>query len=45
MVENEMVKRLIWTGLLAGLGALASIAANRGASMIWRQLFDEEPPE
>jgi hypothetical protein len=45
MVENEMVKRLMWSGLLAGLGALASIAANRAAGIIWRRLFDEEPPE
>ena len=40
-----MVKRLMWSGLLAATGALASIAANRLASVIWRQLFDEEPPE
>jgi hypothetical protein len=45
MVENEMVKRLMWSGLLAGLGALASIAANRAAGILWRRLFDEEPPE
>jgi hypothetical protein len=45
MVENEMVKRLMWSGLLAGLGALASVAANRAASVLWRRLFDEEPPE
>jgi hypothetical protein len=45
MIENEMVKRLIWSGLLAGLGAIASIAANRAASVIWRRFFDEEPPE
>ena len=29
MVKNEMVKRLMWSGLLAGLGALASILAHR----------------
>ncbi len=40
-----MVKRLMWSGLLAATGALASIAANRMAVMIWRRLFDEEPPE
>jgi hypothetical protein len=44
-MENEMVKRLVWSGLLAGCGALASIAANRLASTLWRHLFDEEPPE
>jgi hypothetical protein len=44
-MENEMVKRLVWSGILAGFGALASIAAQRAASIVWRRLFDEEPPE
>jgi hypothetical protein len=44
-MENEMVKRLVWSGLLAATGALASIAANRLASVVWRRLFNEEPPE
>jgi hypothetical protein len=45
MMENEMVKRLMWSGLLAALGALASIAANRAAGVVWRRVFDEDPPE
>ena len=40
-----MVKRLMWSGLLAGMGALASIAVHRLAGVLWRRLFDEEPPE
>jgi hypothetical protein len=44
-MENEMVKRLVWSGMLAGLGALASIATQRVAALLWRRLFDEEPPE
>jgi len=40
-----MVKRLLWSGLLAGAGALASILAHRAAATVWRRLFDEEPPE
>jgi hypothetical protein len=44
-MENEMVKRLVWSALLAATGALASIAANRAAVVIWRRAFDEEPPE
>ena len=44
-MENEMVRRLVWSGLLAGFGALASIAANRMAGLVWRQIFHEEPPE
>jgi hypothetical protein len=45
MMENEMIKRLVWSGLLTALGALASIATQRGAALVWRKLFDEEPPE
>ncbi len=44
-MENELVKRLMWSALLAGCAALASIAANRMASTLWRRIFDEEPPE
>ena len=40
-----MVKRLIWSGLLAGIGALASIATTKLAATIWRRAFGEEPPE
>ena len=40
-----MVKRLIWSGLLAGIGALASVATTRVAALIWRRIFDEDPPE
>jgi hypothetical protein len=44
-MENDIVKRLLWSGMLAGAGALASIAASRVAAVLWRRLFDEEPPE
>ncbi|WP_354701137.1 hypothetical protein DSM112329_01444 [Paraconexibacter sp. AEG42_29] len=44
-MENELVKRLMYSGLLAGLGALASVAVTKTADLIWRRLFDEEPPE
>jgi hypothetical protein len=45
MTDNEMVKRLMWAGLLAGLGALASVATSRLATVIWRRAFREDPPE
>ena len=45
MPTNEMAKRLIWSGLLAGLGAIASIATTRAAGMIWRRIYGEDPPE
>jgi hypothetical protein len=44
-MENEMVRRLLWSGVLAASSALASIAAARLAAVIWRRVFDEEPPE
>ena len=45
MQSNEMVKRLVWSGLLAGLGALASIATTRVAGLIWRRIYGEDPLE
>jgi hypothetical protein len=45
MSSNDMVKRLVWSGLLAGLGALASIATTRAAGVIWRRIYGEDPPE
>lgn len=44
-MQNDMVKRLVWSGLLAGIGALSTIVANRLAAAIWVRLFDEDPPE
>jgi hypothetical protein len=44
-MENEIVKRLAWAGLVAGAGALASIAATRLAALLYRRIFDEDPPE
>jgi hypothetical protein len=45
MTDNDIVKRLIWSGMLAGLGALASIATTRVAAVLYRRIFDEDPPE
>lgn len=44
-MDNDIAKRLIWSGLLAGLGALASIATTKAAALIWRRVFGEDPPE
>ena len=44
-MDNDIVRRLIWTGLLAGTGALASVAAARVSALIYRRIFDEDPPE
>ena len=44
LMDNELVKRLAWSGLLAGVGALTSIVANRVATAIWFRLTGEDPP-
>jgi hypothetical protein len=44
-VDNEIVRRLIWSGLLAGSSALASVLAARLSAVLWRRLFDEDPPD
>ena len=45
MTDNDMVKRLMWSGLLAALGSIATIAPARDAHLIWVRAFGEDPPE
>jgi hypothetical protein len=35
----------MWSGLLAGIGAAASVATTRLAALIWTRVFGEDPPE
>lgn len=44
-MDNDLVKRLMWSGLLAAVGAIASIVTQRTATLIWKRVFGEEPPE
>ena len=44
-MDNELVKRLVWSGLLAATGALASIVAARMAGLAYRRIYNEDPPE
>jgi len=44
-VDNDMVKKLVYSGLLAATGALASIAAARIAALVFRRIYGEDPPE
>jgi hypothetical protein len=39
-----MLRRFMWTGLYAALGALATLLARRLASGIWRIATGEQPP-
>ena len=43
-MQSDLTKRLMWAGLLAGMGALTSIIANRVAAEIWVRVFKEAPP-
>ena len=45
MTDSPLVKRIIWSGILAGSTAVAGLIANRVAALIWMRLFDEDPPE
>jgi len=42
---DEIARRLTWAGLLAATGALATVVAHRLSEVIYRRVFDEEPPE
>ena len=44
-MSNDLTKRLIWSGMLAGIGALTTIVANRIATALYIKVFDEDPPE
>lgn len=44
-MDNEIVRRLLWTGLVTATGALATALAHRISAAIWVRVFDEEPPE
>ena len=39
-----MLRKLLWSALYGGLGALATIASRRGAARVWRSLTGEDPP-
>ena len=45
MMENDIVKRLMWSALMAGITALSGMLAQRVAQTVWRRVFGEEPPE
>jgi hypothetical protein len=44
-MDNDLVKRLVWSGLLAGFGALATMATARIAAVVYRRIYGEDPPE
>ena len=44
-MDNDIVKRLAWAGLLSGFGALATVVTSRVAAVVYRRIFGEDPPE
>lgn len=44
-MQSDILRRLMWAGMLAATGALATVAAHRVSEAIWRRVFDEDPPE
>ncbi len=44
-MSKDMTKKLVWSGLLAAAGAVASIVATRLAATLFRRIYDEDPPE
>ncbi|HEV3002751.1 MAG TPA: hypothetical protein VGW75_18585 [Solirubrobacteraceae bacterium] len=44
-MDNDLVKRLAWSGLLAAFGALSSMVVTRLAAVVYRRMFGEDPPE
>ena len=45
LLSNDLTKRLMWSGLLASLGAITTIVANRLATVVWTRVFHEDPPD
>ena len=44
-MDTDITKRLVWSGLLAAFGAVASMLTARAAAVVYRRIFDEDPPE
>jgi hypothetical protein len=44
-MDSDITRKLVWSGLLAATGALASILASRVAAALYRRIYDEDPPE
>ena len=44
-MNNDITKRLVYSGLLAATGAIASIIAARASGLLYRRIFDEDPPD
>lgn len=44
-MDNDIVRKLIWSGMVTASSALASLLAARLAAVAYRRIFNEDPPE
>ena len=44
-MDNDIVRKLAWSGMLTVSGAIASLIAPRVAAIAYRRIFNEDPPE
>jgi len=42
--RGKLTRKIAWSAFYAGISALASLAARRLASGMWRKATGEEPP-
>lgn len=45
MLDSDIIRRLIWAGMLAATGALATVAAHRLSEALYKRVFNEDPPD
>lgn len=43
-LQNDLVQKLVWSGLVALASALAALAARKAAEQIWVRVFGQAPP-
>jgi len=43
-MDNDLVKKLMWSALTTIVSALAAIAARKAAEQAWVRFMGEDPP-
>ncbi|MFT4049807.1 MAG: DUF4235 domain-containing protein [Solirubrobacterales bacterium] len=43
-MHNDLVQKLMWSGLMALASAVAAIAARKAAEQVWTRVFGQGPP-
>jgi hypothetical protein len=42
--DGNVLRKLLWSALYGGMGALAAVASRRSAARVWRTFTGEDPP-